>query len=371
MFVRYLKVSTYFILAFILLYVHTNGRERIRLKAFEIQNGFGLDHVVVVERSIPSPGPGEVLIKMQAVSLNARDLGVIDGFYNPNLHKPLIPISDGVGEVVSLGERTSRFELGDRVSGIFTQNWLSGDPTRENWASTLGSPLDGLLAEYAVLPEDGLVRVPDHLTDEEAATLPCAGVTAWHAIVEEGKVKAGETVVVQGTGGVSLFALQFAKLHGATVIVTSSNDQKLERAKELGADFGINYRQTPEWDKTVLQLTDGNGADFIVDLGGAATLNRSISALNMGGQVGVIGGFSQSLSGFSVNGFDIIPAIMRKARLQAINVGSREMFEAMNRAIGQNKLRPVIDRVFPFDQSTEAIRYLEQGVHFGKICIKM
>ncbi|QWU13824.1 NADPH:quinone reductase [Paenibacillus sophorae] len=335
------------------------------MKVYEIQGEFGLDQLKAAERPIPVPGPGEVRIRMRAVSLNSRDLGVIDGFYNPNLNRPLIPVSDGVGEVVALGEHTTRFKIGDRVSGIFTQSWISGEPTQDNWVSSLGSPLDGLLAEYAVLPEEGLVRVPDHLTDEEAATLPCAGVTAWHAIAQEGKVKASDIVVVQGTGGVSLFALQFAKLHGAKVIVTSSSDEKLKRAKELGADFGINYKQTPEWDKVVLEHTGGRGADHIVDLGGSATLNKSISALRVGGQISMVGG----LSGYKVEGFNIIPAILRKARLQAINVGSRDMFETMNRAIEHNGLRPVVDRVFPFERAVEALQYLAEGSYFGNICI--
>ncbi len=337
------------------------------MKAYEIQGGFGLDHVTAAERPIPFPGQNQVLIKMRAVSLNSRDLGVIDGFYDPNLKMPLIPVSDGVGEVVALGEKTSRFKLGDRVSGIFTQSWISGEPTQENWVSTLGYPLDGLLAEYAVLNENGLVLVPNHLTDEEAAALPCAGVTAWHAIVEEVNIKPNDTVVVQGTGGVSLFVLQFAKLRGATVIVSSSSDEKLERARSLGADFTINYKQIPDWDKAVLERTYGRGADHIVDLGGAATLNRSISALRVGGRISIVG----ILSGASVEGFDIVPAILRKARLQAINVGSRDMFEAMNRAIEQNALRPVIDRVFPFESAIDAFHYLAKSTHFGKICIKI
>lgn len=336
------------------------------MKAYVLQDGFGLGQLKAVERPIPVPAPDEVLVKMRAVSLNARDLGVIDGFYNPELKEPLVPVSDGVGEVVALGRQVSRFKVGERVSGIFTQSWITGEPTKDNWISTLGSPLDGLLAEYVVLPEQGLVRVPEHLTDEEAAALPCAGVTAWHAVVEEGKVKEGDIVVVQGTGGVSLFALQFAKLFGAQVIITSSSDGKLERAKKLGADHGINYRQTPEWDKAVLELTNGRGADLIVDLGGAATLNRSISALRVGGQISLIGG----MSGFRVEGFDIIPAILRKARLQAINVGSRDMFESMNRAIEQHKLRPAIDRVFPFEQAVDALKRLKSGSFFGKISIK-
>jgi NADPH:quinone reductase-like Zn-dependent oxidoreductase len=335
------------------------------MKVFEIQDGFGLDHVRKADRKVPVPGAGEVLIKMRAVSLNYRDLGVINGFYNPNLKLPLIPVSDGVGEVVALGQQASRFKLGERVSGIFSQSWLSGEPTQEGLVSTLGNPLDGLLAEYVVLNEQGLVRVPAHLTDEEAASLACAGVTAWHAIVEEGKVKSGDTVLIQGTGGVSLFALQFAKLHGATVIVTSSSDDKLERANSLGADFGINYRSTLDWDKSVLELTHGRGADLVVDVGGAATLNQSLRAIRLGGQISLVG----ILSGASVEDFNIIAAIQKKARLQAINVGSRAMFEAMNRAIDQNKLRPVIDRIFSFEQSVDALHHLAKGTHFGKICI--
>ncbi|MED4781150.1 NAD(P)-dependent alcohol dehydrogenase [Brevibacillus choshinensis] len=336
------------------------------MKAYEITGGFGLDHLKLTERPLPTPGRGEVLIKMKAVALNSRDLGVIDGFYHPDLQEPLIPVSDGVGEVIALGEQTSRFQIGERVSGIFTQSWISGKPTKANWSSSLGSPLNGLLAEYVVLPEEGLVRVPAHLTDVEAATLPCAGVTAWHAIVEEGKVMPGDTVVVQGTGGVSLFALQFAKLAGATVIVTSSRDEKLERAKAMGADHGINYKQTPEWEQVVMDLTNGEGADHIVDLGGASTLNRSLSALRVGGQISIIGG----LSGFQIEGLALIPAIIRKARLQAINVGSREMFESMNGAIAKHVLRPTVDKVFTFEQSIEAFQHFASASYFGKICIE-
>ncbi|WP_229263518.1 zinc-dependent alcohol dehydrogenase family protein [Cohnella cholangitidis] len=205
------------------------------MKAFVLHGGFGLDHVKEIDLPPPSPGPGQVLIRMKAVSLNSRDTGVIDGFYEPHRTAPLIPTSDGVGEVVALGDRASKFRIGERVSGIFTQSWTTGEPTQANWITTLGSPLDGMLAEYVTLPEEGLVRVPEHLTDEEAATLPCAGVTAWHAVSEEGRVQAGDTVVVQGTGGVSMFALQFAKLHGAQVIVA-------EQRREAGTSEGARRR---------------------------------------------------------------------------------------------------------------------------------
>ncbi|WP_141430432.1 NAD(P)-dependent alcohol dehydrogenase [Bacillus sp. 03113] len=337
------------------------------MKSFEIQKTFSLDSLVTTERPKPVPGPNEVLIKMRAVSLNYRDLGVISGFYNPNLPLPLIPISDGVGEVIVIGDHVSRVKLGDRVSASFFQKWISGVPDNVGLQSTLGSPQDGLLTEYAIIHEDGLVHVPEHLTDEEAAALPCAGVTAWHAVVTKGKVQAGDTVVVQGTGGVSLFALQFAKMHGAKVIVTSSSDEKLEKAMKLGADFGINYKTTPDWEKEVLEFTQGIGADHVLDLGGADTLNKSMNAIRIGGQVTIIG----ILSGFHADGFNIITAIQRNVNIQGISVGSREMFESMNRAIQQNKMRPVIDRVFPFEQSVEALRYMEKGNHFGKICIKI
>jgi NADPH:quinone reductase-like Zn-dependent oxidoreductase len=335
------------------------------MKEFEIRDGFGLDHVVMAEREVPAPGPGRVLVKMRAVSLNARDLGVIDGFYYPDMKFPLIPVSDGVGEVAALGEGASRFRVGDRVCATFSQRWISGEPTKEWLDGLLGGPLDGLLAEYVVLHEDGLVRVPEHLTDAEAASLPCAGVTAWQAVVTEGRVKAGDVVVVQGTGGVALFALQFAKLHGASVIVTSGSDEKLERVMRLGADYGINWRKTPEWDRAVLEWTGGRGADHVVDLGGASTLNRSVSACRFGGRVSLVG----FLSGPEVRDFRLVPAFQKRIRLQGINVGSRDMFEAMNRAIGKSGLRPVIDRTFPFEEAVEALRYLAKGAHFGKVCI--
>ncbi|UUZ90056.1 NAD(P)-dependent alcohol dehydrogenase [Paenibacillus sp. P25] len=336
------------------------------MKAFEIRQ-FGLDYFAAVERPVPAPGPGEVLIRMRAFALNYKDIGIVEGKLYPNLKWPLIPVSDGVGEVEALGEGTTRFRIGERVSGIISQGWISGEPTEAWMHTTLGGPLNGVLAEYVVLPEQGLVRVPEHLTDEEAAALPCAGVTAWHAVMEEGRVRAGDTVVVQGTGGVSLFALQFAKLSGAAVIVTSSGDEKLERAKQLGADYGINYRRTPDWSEAVLEWTGGRGADLVVELGGASTLNQSAAAARIGGQISLIG----ILSGDTVDGFNIRAAFRKKLRIQGINVGDRDMFEAMNRAIGQNKLRPVIDRVFPFEQSAEALRYLGQGGHFGKVCIKL
>ena len=249
------------------------------MKAFEIQNSFSLDSLKLIERPDPSPGYGQVLIKLRAVSLNYRDLMVVKGLYNPNLPLPLIPCSDGVGEIIALGEGVTRVKVGDRVAGIFFQKWLSGRLSEAIAQSALGGAIDGLLAEYAVLHEDGVVPIPEHLTDIEASTLPCAAVTAWNAL--SGNVKAGDTVLVQGTGGVSIFALQFAQILGAKVIATSSSEQKRERLQSLGVTDTINYKQTPDWGKKAYELT--GGVDHVVEVGGAGTLNESLKAVGHGG----------------------------------------------------------------------------------------
>lgn len=235
------------------------------MKVYEIQSKFGLDSLTLKERAEPSPSFGQVLIKLRAASLNYRDLMVVKGLYDPNLPLPLIPMSDGVGNVVAVGEGVTRVKTGDRVAGIFMQKWLSGELTEAKAKSALGGAIDGLLAEYAVLHEDGVVHLPEHLTDEEAATLPCAAVTAWNALIASGGVKAGDTVLIQGTGGVSLFALQFAQLVGARVIATSSSNEKLSRVRQMGASDGINYKQTPDWGKKVRELTTGVGVDHVVE----------------------------------------------------------------------------------------------------------
>ncbi len=335
------------------------------MKVFEIQKTFGLDSLTLTERSELSPSYGQVLIKLRAASLNYRDLMVVKGLYNPKLPLPLIPFSDGVGEVVAVGEGVTRVKTGDRVAGIFFQKWLCGERTEVNAKSALGGDLDGLLAEYVVLHEDGVVHVPEHLTDEEVATLPCAAVTAWNALITSGGVKAGDTVLVQGTGGVSIFALQFAQLLGARVIATSSSNKKLERVRQLGASDGINYKETPDWDKQVKELTGGSGIDRVVEVGGAGTLTKSLRAVRIGGQISLIGvltGGSGEISTAAI--------LMKNVRVQGIYVGSREMFEAMNRAITLHKLRPIVDRVFPFEEVPEALRYMESGAHFGKICVR-
>ncbi len=334
------------------------------MKAFELQGGFGIDSLHVTERPEPRPGPRQVLLKMRAWSLNYRDLLVVKGQYNPKLRLPLVPLSDGVGAVAAVGDGVTRVQPGDRVAGLFMQGWLDGGLTEAKARPSLGGGgMDGLLAEYAVLPEDGVVAVPEHLSDEEAATLPCAAVTAWHALVAEGGVKAGDTVLVQGTGGVSLFALQFARLHGARVLATSGSDEKLQRVLEWGASDGINYKTTPEWGERVRELT-GAGVDHVVEVGGAGTLPQSLRAVRAGGHISLIGVLA---GGGQVNP---MPILMKNVRVQGIFVGSRAMFEAMNRAIALHRLRPVVDRVFPFAGARAALRHLESAAHFGKIALR-
>lgn len=331
------------------------------MKVFEIQE-FG--NFIQTERPKPQPKFGEVLLKIKAVSLNYRDILITKGIYNPHLPLPLIPCSDGAGEVIEVGEGVTRFQPGDRVAGIFMQKWLAGNLTQQAAKSALGGEIDGMLAEYVVLSEDGLVNIPPHLSDVEAATLPCAAVTAWHCLIEAG-LKPGETVLVMGTGGVSLFALQFAVMAGARVIATSSSDEKLERLKQLGASDVINYKSVPNWEKQVLALTEGVGVDYVVEVGGANTLAKSLAAVKMGGQISLIG----VLAGVQAE-VNPLPAVMKGVRVQGIFVGSRQMFEAMNRAISLNKLHPVCDRIFSFEEALLALQYMESGSHFGKISIR-
>jgi NADPH:quinone reductase-like Zn-dependent oxidoreductase len=333
------------------------------MKVFELQNSFGIDSLVLTERPEPRPGAGQVLLKMRAWSLNYRDLLMVKGLYLPNLPLPMTPLSDGVGEVVGLGQGVSRVKLGDRVAGAFMPGWLDGEPTEEKARSALGGTAPGVAAEYVVLDADGVVPIPDHLSDEEAATLPCAAVTAWHGLATSGRLKAGDTVLTQGTGGVSLFALQFAKLLGARVIATSGSDDKLARVLALGASDGINYRATPEWGQRVRELTGGMGVDHVVEVGGAGTLGQSLRAVRMGGRISLIG----ILSGRGQ--IDPTPILMKNVCVQGIFVGSRAMFEAMNDAVARHRMRPIVDRVFPFGELPAALRYLESGAHFGKVTL--
>lgn len=333
------------------------------MKVFEIQNGFGLDNLTMVDRDQPTPGPGQVLIKLKAWSLNYRDLMMTTGTYNPRLRFPFVPLSDGAGEIVSTGEGVSRAKAGDRVCPLFMPKWIEGEPNIEKGKSSFGGGGEGVLQEYVVLGEESVVRLPEHLSYEEGAALPCAAVTAWHALISEGGLNPGDTVLLQGTGGVSIFALQFATMVGAHVIITSSSNEKLERAKALGAAELVNYKENPDWDRRVIELT-GVGVDHIVEVGGAGTLNKSLKAVRMGGTISVIGALAGGSGDIST-----VLILMKNIRLQGIFVGSRDMFEAMNRAISERKMKPVIDRVFPFDQARDALKYMSAGQHFGKICI--
>ncbi len=336
------------------------------MKAYEIQDGFGLDNLRVAERPIPVPGPHQVLVRLRAASLNYRDLMTVEGAYNPRQPLPLIPCSDGAGEVASVGGEVEGYSEGDRVMGAFAQEWFCAEATPAALHSTLGGPLDGTLAQYVLLGDSGTVRIPEPLTFEEAACLPCAGVTAWNALMEGKPVRPGDTVLLLGTGGVSLFALKFATMAGARVIITSSSDEKLERAGKLGAWEGINYRKNPDWDKKVLALTGKRGVDRVVEVGGAETMVRSLKTLCPGGVVALIG----VLSGVSLN----VPAtliLMKGITIRGIFVGSRAIFKSMNRAVALHQLKPVVDRVFPFDEAPEAFRLMKKGSHFGKIVIRI
>ncbi|MGH8012693.1 MAG: zinc-dependent alcohol dehydrogenase family protein [Candidatus Binataceae bacterium] len=335
------------------------------MKLYEIAEPKGIDSLKLTERSTPEPAAGEVLVRVRATSLNYRDLALIKGGLARMMKLPLIPVSDGAGDIAEIGPGVTHWKKGDRVAAIFTQGWLSGPPFAGMYSTALGGGIDGMLAEYVVLRESGLVRIPDYLTYEEAASLPCAAVTSWNALVVEGHIKPGDYVLVMGTGGVSIFALQFARMYGARVIATSSSEAKLKRLKEMSATEVINYKSTPDWDKRVLELTGGLGVDHIVEIGGAGTLPRSINAVKTGGVVSLIG----ILAG--AGQIDPMPLLFKNARLQGIMVGSRDMFAAMNRAMEVNNVHPVIDRTFPFKQAPEAYRYLESGAHFGKVCIAL
>lgn len=335
------------------------------MKAWRFTEGFGPENLKIVELPEPSPGPGEAVVQVRACSLNYRDLAVMRGAYGGGVKAPLTPLSDGAGEVVSVGEGVTRVKPGDHVAGIFMQDWIEGPPDDAKANSALGGAVQGVMAEQVCLRADGLVHYPSHLSFEEAATLPCAAVTAWHALFRSGGLRPGETVLLQGSGGVSVFALQFARTAGARIIITSSSDVKLERLKSMGAHAGVNYKTTPEWDKPVRQLTNGAGVDHVVEVGGAGTLPLTSKAVRRGGHIALIG----VLAGRGE--FDPRLMMLKGVRLQGIFVGSREMFEEMNRAIDLAELKPVIDRVFGFGELHEALNYLASGAHFGKIVVRV
>lgn len=312
----------------------------------------------------PVPGPGEVLVRIRASSLNYRDLGVLAGKYPGPLLDNLVPLSDGSGDVVQVGSGVKSLRSGDRVIGSFFQEWHSGALHPDMVPTQLGGSRHGMLREFGVFSERGLVKIPPTLSYEEAATLPCAGLTAWNALFVNGRLFPGQTVLTLGTGGVSMFALQLAKLAGASVIVTSSSDAKLARAKELGADFTINYRTEPEWHEAVKRISN-DGVDHVIEVGGAGTLGRSALSARIGGQVSVIG----VLSGLRSE-VDIAPILFKQLKVQGIYVGSRQMLEDFTHAVVGNNLRPVIDRTFQADDALQAFDYLREGQHFGKVVIR-
>lgn len=336
------------------------------MRAFEVRQ-FGIDDLALTDRPTPEPRQGEVLVRLKAASLNYRDVMIVAGTYNPRMKLPAVPFSDGAGEVAAVGEGVTRWQVGDRVCPIFAQGWLDGETSLEKSRTALGAGAhwDGVLRELGTFSEHSLVRIPDHLSFEEASTLPCAAVTAWNALSVSGKLKAGDTVLTLGSGGVSVFALQLAKLAGARVISTTSSDEKAEKLKKLGADEVINYRSREDWDAAVLELTDKRGVDHVVEVGGAGTLPRSVNSVRVGGHVALIG----ALSGPGT--IDPIKVFMRSVRLQGIFVGSRKMFEDLNKALESGKVRPMIDRVFDFEQAPEALHYMQSGSHFGKIVIRI
>jgi NADPH:quinone reductase-like Zn-dependent oxidoreductase len=334
------------------------------MRVVELGDGYGIDALKIVQRPEPTPAPGEVLLQMKAFSINYRDLLVVNGVgrWRPPLGR--LPLSDGVGIVTAIGEGVTRFKIGDRLAPIFYPHWLEGAAADEKLQGALGgAAADGVLADYAAFHESRLVHVPPHLTDEEAATLPCAGVTAWAALASFRDFSPRDSVVVLGTGGVSVFALQFARLRGARVIITSSSDEKLARATQLGAAEVINTKATPDWPKVVLSLTSGVGADFVIDTVGE--LDSAVAAVRCGGAIAFVG----LLAGMTSQ-IDLVAFMGKSARVQAIDVGSREMFLAMNQAIGFHALRPVVDRVFAFDEIRDALAWLREARHFGKICLR-
>ena len=327
--------------------------------------GDGIDHLKLEEREMPAVKPNEVLVKMSAAALNYRDLLVVGGVSNWKPNEPRVIVSDGVGEIVETGENVSKWKIGETVAGIFLPDWFEGELTAEKYTAALGGAgLDGVLAEYAAFDERTIVRIPNNLSATESATLPVAAITAWHAI-RRSRIQSGETVLIQGTGGVSLFALQFASALGAIPIVISSSDAKLEKAKELGAKSVVNYRKFPAWEEKVLEITNGKGVDHVIETVGGENLNKSLVAVKVSGTIGFIG----LIAGLSapINTYQFVT---KNVSIYGIETGSREMFEEMNSFIEIHKIKPVIDKTFAFAEIREALKYLESGAHFGKVVVE-
>ena len=335
------------------------------MRVFQIEGDWGMDHLQLSTRAEPHAGPGQVVVKMNASSLNYRDLVVPNRGYGSHTgNLPLIPVSDGAGVVTEVGPGVRRVAVGDRVCPTYFQRWISGEPDLERLTQSLGGPIDGTMTDYMCLSEEGVSKVPAHLSDVEAATLPCAALTAWSALVTCSHTRPGDRVLVQGCGGVALFAVAFAKMLGAHVTVITSSDERIERVRKLGADATVNYRTTPEWAKATRDITGGRGYDLILELGGEKTLPQSLRCIRPGGTVAMIGILSGSAMTTSLG-----LIITRQVRLQGVTVGHRDGFEAMLRAIDQHRLKPVVDRVFAFEELKEAMAYLQSGAQFGKVCL--
>jgi NADPH:quinone reductase-like Zn-dependent oxidoreductase len=327
---------------------------------------FGIERLEQRESAIPVPGPGQLVVQVHACSLNYRDLKVVLGTYSPNLKMPRVPLSDGAGVVHAAGSGVMRVRVGDRVAGIFMQNWLEGNPDATKCRGALGGDIDGMASQYVVLDANGVVKLPDYLSFAQAATLPCAAVTAWAALHKAGGITSGSTVLIQGTGGVSIAALQLAKAMGARVLGTSSSDSKLERARALGLHAGVNYKTQPKWAEWAQEQTHGEGVDLVIEVGGAGTFSESLRAVRIGGAVAQIGVLTQTDEPVEV------PLILRKqVRVQGIYVGSRADFDALNRALEQTRIEPVVDREVAFAELPEAFRMMEAASHFGKIVVRM
>jgi len=337
------------------------------MRAYELVAGSSsIDGLRRCDRPDPKPLPTQIVVRMQAAALNYRDLMIARGHYGGPLAASVIPLSDGAGEVINVGSAVTRFRVGERVAGTFFRNWIDGAPPQERLVALGAPPADGVLAEYAVFAEQDAVAIPAHLSAQAAATLPCAAVTAWRALFDRGRLAPGETVLLIGTGGVSIFALQFAHLAGARVLIISSSDEKLARARTLGADGCINYRTNPDWEHEVLKLTHGRGVDHVLEVGGAGTLSRSIAALAVGGKIALIGVLTGV--GFAGSPYGLLG---KQATVHGVFVGSRGHFERMNAAIHANRLDPIVDRTFGFDEAAAAYRHLESGKHFGKVVLSI
>jgi NADPH:quinone reductase-like Zn-dependent oxidoreductase len=335
------------------------------MKSYHINSGAGLEGLTVKEHDEPKPGPREVLIRIRAVSLNFRELMIMQGIYPLPVKPDVIAVSDGAGEVMAIGEGVTRAKIGDRVMAAIFPRWIDG-PFSWDYSAQIGGSLDGMLTEFAVLSEEAVVAIPEHLSFEEASTLPCAAVTAWNALTGGRPLQAGESVLTLGSGGVSLFALQFAKLFGARVIATTSSEEKATQLKSLGAEEVINYRTTPDWHVEVRRLTGGRGVNHIVEVGGRGTLEKSFKSIAVGGEIGWVGRLADGAPTIDLNVIFNALAILR-----IVAVGSRAQFIAMCRAIAVNRMKPIIDRIFPFDDAHAAFSYYKAGKYFGKVVIKI